>query len=73
MNPELPFYQTVILIIVVAVILLSQSIYLFIDARKHGHNYWLWGIIGLIQAPMPLLFYLIFARKIWKKLLPKKG
>lgn len=50
----------------IAVILLAQSIFLFINARKHGHNYWLWGIIGLIQAPMPLLFYLLFARKIWR-------
>lgn len=55
------------LLLLVGVILLSQSIYLFIDARKHGHNYWVWGIVGLIQAPMPTLFYLIFIRKIWKR------
>ncbi|CAH2713590.1 hypothetical protein BACCIP111895_00726 [Neobacillus rhizosphaerae] len=51
-------------IIVVVFILLLQSIYLFLDARKRSHNYWLWGIVGLIQAPMPTLFYLIFVRKI---------
>lgn len=51
----------------VAVILLSQSIFLFLDARKRGHNYWLWGIIGLIQAPMPLLIYLLFVRRIFQK------
>jgi hypothetical protein len=51
---------------IIAVILLLQSIFLFMDARKHGHNYWLWGILGLIQAPMPLLFYLLFVRKIWR-------
>ncbi|EWG12433.1 hypothetical protein [Cytobacillus firmus] len=56
------------LLIIVGVILISQSMFLFLDARKHGHNYWLWGIIGLIQAPMPTLFYLIFVRKIWQKL-----
>jgi hypothetical protein len=55
------------LIIVVAAILLLQSIYLFLDARKRNHNYWLWGIVGLIQAPMPTLFYLIFIRKIFRK------
>lgn len=55
------------LIILVAVILLSQSIYLFLDARKRNYNYWLWGIVGLIQAPMPTLFYLIFVRKIFRR------
>ena len=48
-------------------ILLAQSIFLFIDARKNGHNYWFWGIWGLIQSPMPLLFYFLFAKKIWRK------
>ncbi|MFF2446290.1 sigma-Y antisigma factor component [Neobacillus sp. NPDC058068] len=55
------------LIIIVAAILLMQSIYLFLDARKRSHNYWFWGIVGLIQAPMPTLFYLIFIRKIFHK------
>ncbi|MDQ0973113.1 sigma-Y antisigma factor component [Neobacillus sp. 179-C4.2 HS] len=55
------------LIIIVAAILLLQSIFLFLDARKRNHNYWLWGIIGLIQAPMPTLFYLLFVRKIFSK------
>lgn len=45
-----------VMLAVVVVILLVQSIFLFTNARKHGHNYWLWGIVGLIQAPMPLLF-----------------
>jgi hypothetical protein len=58
---------TLPVIILVATILLSQSLYLFLDARKRNHNYWLWGIVGLIQAPMPTLFYLIFVRKIFKK------
>ncbi|WP_210364695.1 sigma-Y antisigma factor component [Bacillus sp. REN3] len=62
MKDELALWQ----ITLIAGILLSQSIFLFVNARKHGHNYWLWGILGLIQAPMPLLFYLIFARKIFK-------
>jgi hypothetical protein len=66
MNGDLSLTETVIMLIVVAAILLSQSIFLFTDARKHGHNYWLWGILGLIQAPFPMLVYLIFARKIFK-------
>ncbi|MEH7180779.1 sigma-Y antisigma factor component [Neobacillus vireti] len=54
-------------IILIAGILLLQSIFLFLDARKRNHNYWLWGIVGLIQAPMPTLFYLLFVRKIFRK------
>lgn len=52
---------------IVAIILLAQSTFLFLDARKHGHNYWLWGIVGLLQAPWPSIIYLIFFRKIFKK------
>ncbi|MDP4163203.1 MAG: sigma-Y antisigma factor component [Bacillota bacterium] len=55
------------LIVLLAVILLAQSIFLFLNARKHNHNYWLWGIIGLFQAPIPILLYLIFVRKILQK------
>lgn len=56
-----------IILPIVAIILLIQSIYLFNDARKHGMNYWFWGIIGLIQAPMPLIFYLLVKRSRKKK------
>lgn len=58
---------SIIEMILIVAILLLQSIYLFLDARKRNHNYWLWGIVGLIQAPMPTLFYLIFIRKIFQK------
>ncbi|CAM3780457.1 sigma-Y antisigma factor component [Mesobacillus thioparans] len=63
MNEEL----SPLMIAVVVSILLIQSIFLFTNARKHGHNYWLWGILGLIQAPMPLLFYMLFVRKISRR------
>ncbi|MFS0824395.1 sigmaY antisigma factor component [Bacillus sp. 1P02SD] len=52
--------------ILIVIILLIQSFWLFLDARKRGHNYWFWGIWGLIQSPMPIVFYLIFARKIYR-------
>ncbi|MFS0634660.1 sigma-Y antisigma factor component [Mesobacillus foraminis] len=63
LNPE----HTAFVIIGAAAVLLAQSIFLFMDSRKHGHNHWLWGILGLIQAPFPLLVYLIAFRKIWKR------
>lgn len=52
----------IMVLIVVGIILLIQSSYLFIDARKNGMNYWFWGIIGLIQVPMPVIFYLLVRR-----------
>jgi hypothetical protein len=63
MNEDISLIE---MILIVAILLL-QSICLFLDARKRNHNYWLWGIVGLIQAPMPTLFYLIFIRKIFQK------
>ncbi|MHC0036823.1 sigma-Y antisigma factor component [Pseudoneobacillus sp. C159] len=58
---------TIGLIFIVAVILLSQSIFLFLNARRYQHNYWLWGILGLIQAPFPTIVYLVFVRRVWDK------
>lgn len=57
----------IILLIVAGIVVLIQSIYLFIDARKNGMNYWFWGIIGLIQAPMPVIFYLLVRRSKKKR------
>lgn len=67
MKGDLTQLETVFMLAGVAAILLTQSIFLFLNARKHGHNYWLWGILGLIQAPIPLLVYLIFVRKILRR------
>ncbi|WP_194165503.1 transcriptional regulator [Oceanobacillus sp. CFH 90083] len=41
-------------------LLLTQSILLFIHAKKHHHYPWFWGIWGLIQAPVPALTYLFY-------------
>jgi hypothetical protein len=56
-----------LLLLVVVIIVLIQGLWLFLDARKRGHSYWFWGIWGLIQTPLPLIFYLIFARKIYRR------
>ncbi|MGG3914802.1 sigmaY antisigma factor component [Rossellomorea vietnamensis] len=55
------------ILLIVIPLLLVQSIFLFIDARKNGHQYWFWGIWGLIQCPMPLIFYFIFAKKVFRR------
>lgn len=51
--------------ILLASVLITQSTWLFMDARKRDSMPWFWGIWGLIQAPMPLLFYFIFVRSGW--------
>ncbi|MFC5735818.1 sigma-Y antisigma factor component [Cytobacillus gottheilii] len=65
MNTEVEHSLPVI--ICAAVILICQSVFLFRDARKNGHNYWFWGVIGMIQAPVPLLVYIFFIKKQWRK------
>jgi len=59
--------EEMIILPIAGVILLLQSTYLFIDARKRDSNPWFWGLWGLIQCPFPLLFYFIIVRKIFHR------
>ncbi|MGG4035420.1 transcriptional regulator [Paenibacillus cisolokensis] len=43
--------------------MLTQSTWLFIDARKRKRYPWFWGLWGLIQFPLPLLFYWVLVRR----------
>ncbi|AEP88828.1 transcriptional regulator [Bacillus spizizenii] len=53
--------QSEIVVAVVAyLIVLAQGIFLFIDAKKRDRLAWVWGIVGLIQAPIPLVCYYFF-------------
>lgn len=52
-NLELPWYGWVALVLLLA----TQGTWLFLDARRRGARAWLWGCWGLIQFPMPILFY----------------
>ncbi|AFI30513.1 sigma Y negative regulator YxlD [Bacillus stercoris] len=53
--------QTEIVITVAACLLVvAQGIFLFIDAKKRNRMAWVWGIVGLIQVPMPLICYYLF-------------
>lgn len=53
---ELPWYGWVALVLVLG----AQGTLLFLDARRRGAKAWFWGIWGLIQVPMPTLFYWLF-------------
>lgn len=58
--------------LLVAAILFSQSTWLFLDARKRGSNCWFWGIWGIIQAPGPLIVYLLVVRNVHRRWLRKR-
>ena len=58
---------------ILILLLLTQSMLLFVDAKKKGSYPWLWGIWGLIQLPMPTLFYLLFVVWPYKRRLKGKG
>jgi hypothetical protein len=57
---------------ILILLLLTQSMLLFLDAKKKGSYPWLWGIWGLIQLPMPTLFYLLFVVWPYKRRLKKE-
>ncbi|WP_336771427.1 hypothetical protein [Paenibacillus sp. MMO-58] len=51
---------------IVFLLLLCQSSWLYSDARKRSRSRypWIWAIWGLIQFPLPLIFYwLIIIRR----------
>ncbi|CAM3398721.1 hypothetical protein PALU110988_20440 [Paenibacillus lupini] len=45
-----------------ALLLLCQSTWLYTDSRHRSRYPWLWAIWGLIQFPMPLIFYWFIVR-----------
>lgn len=47
-------------------VLLTQGIWLFLDAGRHGKYAWFWGILGLISFPLPSILYLVFVRKVFR-------
>ncbi|MCD8502363.1 MAG: transcriptional regulator [Bacillaceae bacterium] len=53
-------FELYVLMPALIVIMLTQSTFLFIDAKKRNSYAWFWGIWGLITAPLPLLFYYLF-------------
>lgn len=48
--------------LLLAAILISQSTWLFLDARKRDSIPWFWGVWGLIHFPTPLIVYWLVVR-----------
>lgn len=55
---NLPVYAWILL----AVVLISQGSWIFMDASKRGENKWLWGLYGLTNVPSSLIVYLLVTR-----------
>lgn len=62
-DPSLPVWALAL----IALVLLAQSTCLYVDARRRGAAAWFWGLFGLIQAPLPTIFYLLFVRKVFRR------
>ncbi|MBS4218586.1 transcriptional regulator [Bacillus sp. FJAT-49711] len=59
--------EHLIILLFASPILLVQSILLFIDAKKKGALAWLWGMWGLIQFPLPTIFYYFIVIRPYRK------
>ncbi|RAP73849.1 hypothetical protein [Paenibacillus montanisoli] len=55
------------------IVLFCQSSWLFTDAKKHSRYPWFWGLWGMIQFPLPLIFYLLIVRVGWSDMKIRKG
>lgn len=56
LHSEIPWWGWILLVLLLG----TQGTWLFLDARKRGARAWFWGLWGLIQCPMPILFYWFF-------------
>ncbi|QKE75889.1 transcriptional regulator [Arthrobacter citreus] len=60
----------IIILVLVFIVLITQSIMLFTKAKKRNRSAWLWGLLGIIQFPWPsIFFYFLVVRKDRKKLI----
>jgi hypothetical protein len=57
-----------IALVIAPIILITQGTLIFRDAMKKNIPYpWIWGIMGLVQAPWPTIIYLIYRKRYFKK------
>lgn len=50
------------LMVLLMFLVTTQAVWIFLDARKRGENYWLWGILGMTNVPSALIVYLLVTR-----------
>ncbi|GGC99219.1 hypothetical protein GCM10011389_03080 [Pontibacillus salipaludis] len=51
----------------IALLLVSQSTFLFVQAKKIGKAPWFWALIGLVQVPMPTVAFFVMKKLLWEK------
>lgn len=56
----LPLKTQAVIWIFTVMLLLVQSTWIFLSARKRGKNPWFWGLIGLLNIPSSALLYYLF-------------
>ena len=69
-NPPTTTGQWVAVVIALC-ITIPQGIWIFRDAQKRGRFPWLWGLWGVVSAPLPLLFYYLFVIRPEKRHKPE--
>lgn len=57
---DLSLTVQIVLWLVLAVLMLTQSTLIFLSARKRGKNPWFWGFIGLFNIPFSAILYYFF-------------
>lgn len=60
--------ERVVVILIIAPIMLVQSILLFRDAKRKEAYAWFWGIWGLIQFPLPTIFYYFIVVRPYRRM-----
>ncbi|MCD5322948.1 MULTISPECIES: sigma-Y antisigma factor component [Pontibacillus] len=60
---EVPVFMWCLIVL----LLVSQSTFLFIQAKKIHKTPWFWAIVGLIQVPMPTVAFYLMKKLIWEK------
>jgi hypothetical protein len=52
--------------IIIGALLLTQGIWIFLDASRRGDRKFLWGFFGLLSVPGNLVIYLLVTRLLVK-------
>lgn len=50
----------------IAILLMSQAVWVFNDAPKRHMNRWIWGLFCLLNTPTNIIIYLIVSRRFNK-------
>lgn len=57
---EYSFEVQLLIWTLIVLALMTQSILIFLSARKREKNPWFWGFIGLLNIPFSAILYFLF-------------